>query len=196
MKVYLGDYPEWFGPHKLAETLCFWVKDVEDELGLPKKPDWVDAFGDWIAKTWICDVLEWIESKKKRIKYIKVDSWDTWSADHTLALIILPVLKQLKESTHGYPSTHECHSFEDWFAILEKMIWSFEQVIDLDWEEQYTIIPGEIDFDAKPEPTENGTLPVVWKTHGKYDWDGMKLHREKIQEGLELFGKYYTHLWD
>jgi hypothetical protein len=67
MKVYLGDYPEWFGPHKLAETLCFWVKDVEDELGLPKKPDWVDAFGDWIAKTWIRDVLEWIESKKLKL---------------------------------------------------------------------------------------------------------------------------------
>jgi hypothetical protein len=28
------------------------------------------------------------------------------------------------------------------------------------------------------------------------DYEGMRKHEERIQEGLELFGKYYRHLWD
>jgi hypothetical protein len=28
------------------------------------------------------------------------------------------------------------------------------------------------------------------------DFNGMRLHQERIQEGLELFGKYYQNLWD
>jgi len=28
------------------------------------------------------------------------------------------------------------------------------------------------------------------------DYIGMRIHEERIQEGLELFGKYYRHLWD
>jgi hypothetical protein len=29
-----------------------------------------------------------------------------------------------------------------------------------------------------------------------YDAEGHKLHDERIQEGLELFGKYFRNLWD
>jgi hypothetical protein len=31
------------------------------------------------------------------IKYVKIDRYDTWSMDHTLADIILPMLKQLQK---------------------------------------------------------------------------------------------------
>jgi hypothetical protein len=39
----------------------------------------------------------------KQIEYVKIDPWDTWSMDHTLAPIILPMLKQLKATKHGAP---------------------------------------------------------------------------------------------
>jgi hypothetical protein len=29
-----------------------------------------------------------------------------------------------------------------------------------------------------------------------YDLEGHTLHEERIQEGLDLFGKYYRNLWD
>jgi hypothetical protein len=45
--------------------------------------------------------LTWIESKKKRIVYVKIDKYDTWNMDSTLNPIILPMLKQLKEAKHG-----------------------------------------------------------------------------------------------
>jgi hypothetical protein len=120
MKVYLGKPNNWFGPYQLAELLCFWVKDVEDEWGIKDKPDWVHKFGEFLAhgfhketeeqkrswsrerpKTFLYTFLEWIHSKKIEKKYIKIDYWDTWSMDHTLSPIILAMLKQLKETKHG-----------------------------------------------------------------------------------------------
>ena len=35
---------------------------------------------------------------------IKIESFDTWNLDSTLALIILPALIQLKETKHGIPN--------------------------------------------------------------------------------------------
>jgi hypothetical protein len=34
---------------------------------------------------------------------VKIDRYDTWSMDHTLADIILPMLKQLRDTKHGSP---------------------------------------------------------------------------------------------
>jgi hypothetical protein len=35
---------------------------------------------------------------------VKIDNFDTWALDHTLAVIILPALIQLKQTKHGVPS--------------------------------------------------------------------------------------------
>ena len=54
---------------------------------------------------------------------IVIHNYDTWNMDHTLALIILPMLKQLKETKHGYPS----HLNEkEWDSILDEMIYAFD----------------------------------------------------------------------
>ena len=39
----------------------------------------------------------------KNKQWVKIDAHDTWSMDCTLAHIIVPMLKQLKETTHGAP---------------------------------------------------------------------------------------------
>jgi hypothetical protein len=51
--------------------------------------------------------LEWIHSKKKRIEIVKIHPRDTWNMDHTLSLIILPMLKQLKATKHGAPHVED-----------------------------------------------------------------------------------------
>jgi len=97
---------------------------------------------------------------------VKIDKFDTWNMDHTLALIILPMLKQLKETKHGSPNTDDedvpvelqsisaktkenewdtdefHHQRWDW--ILDEMIWAFEQIVDEDSEQQFYF--GESDF--------------------------------------------------
>jgi hypothetical protein len=49
MKVKIGPYTNWFGPYQLAELLCFWAKEEKNEFGIPRKPDWVHNFGEWLA---------------------------------------------------------------------------------------------------------------------------------------------------
>ena len=34
---------------------------------------------------------------------VKIDKYDTWSMDTTLAHIVIPMLKQLKDTKHGVP---------------------------------------------------------------------------------------------
>jgi len=117
MKVYIGSYKNWFGPYQLAELLCFWAKKEKDEFGFEHKPEWVYNFGHWLAtgswdgektdpfnkehQTLLYKFLTWVDNLKVRIQYIKIDKYDTWSMDSTLALIILPMLKQLKSTKHG-----------------------------------------------------------------------------------------------
>lgn len=83
---------------------------------------------------------------------VKIDSWDTWNLDYTLAQIILPALVEFKKLIIGYPSDfsipgsedyeqQSCFDFyregaqefnsapsEHWKMIIDKMIWSFEHI--------------------------------------------------------------------
>lgn len=122
MKVCIGPYKNWFGPYQLAEKLMFWVPKEKDEYGFERTANRVHNFGEWLAHgsvepdeevgsitswnkdrhiTWIYKFLLWVDSKKKRKIKIHIDKWDIWSMDHTLAEIILPMLKQLKATQHG-----------------------------------------------------------------------------------------------
>ena len=161
---------------------------------------------------------------KERKVSIRIDKWDTWGMDHTLALIILPMLKQVKANKQGSPSDlpefqqtdnqypQTCFDFyaegnddawaaghKHWEEIMDKMIWSFEQVLDEDWDEQYWLVKPVIDWDdiaSKEGFDEKGLKEIKWKVRGECDWDGRMMHSQHIREGLELFGKYYQDLWD
>lgn len=180
MKVYIGPYRNWFGPYQLAQKLCFWAKPVKDEYGLPGKPDWVHKFGEWLAhgsvepepkagdiiffdrerpKTFIYRFLLWVEKRKERKIKIRIDPWDTWSMDHTLSLIILPMLKQLKETKHGGPFVDDedvpehlrstaappkkdeydvdDNHFKRWDYVLDEMIFSFTSEVDDSWRNSF-----------------------------------------------------------
>lgn len=166
MKVKIGNYVPWFGGYQLAELIVFWNKDL------------AHLFGRWLSDTWVHTFLSWIHSKRKRTIKIHINSFDCWNADFTLALIIAPVLKQLKEQTHGSPvvddedvpeSYHTGKSefgspnniHERWAYVLDEMIFAFDAIIkDSD----------EMNFDVE--------------------------HNKRIANGLRLFGKYFRGLWD
>ena len=238
MKVKIGNYTNWFGPYQLAEKLCFWAKEEKDEYGIPCKPDWVHKFGEWLAHgsiapepevgeirkwgddrptTWLYKLLNWIHDKKEQKIEVRIDPWDTWSMDHTLAHIVLPMLKQLKATKHGAPyvdpkecppelqpkkqtkkqkdngETDSTH-FERWDWVLDEMIFAFESKLDDSWEEQFE--SGE--WDVQWKKLEDGNYQMVnGPNHTrKHDWEGRKAYQERISNGFRLFGKYYENLWD
>jgi hypothetical protein len=238
MKINIGPYINWFGPYQLAEKLMFWVPKEKDEYGFPHTADRVHNFGEWLAhgkvlpepevgdtytmwedrpKTLLYKFLTWIHSKKSRTIKVHIDRWDTWSMDHTLAYIVLPMLKQLKETKHGAPYVDlkdvpkELHGkkltkkqkdsgelddkhFERWEWVLDEMIFAFNSKVDDDWEDQFET--GEYDLQWKK--LEDGCSRMV---HGPNhtaatDWEGRKKYQERISNGFRLFGKYYESLWD
>lgn len=169
------------------------------------------------------------KGNRNRTININIENFDTWSLDATLALIILPALIQLKNVKHGVPSEFGDvggdsslsqdsfdfykESYDDafekgvkrWHEVLNKMIWSFEQLTKDDYSDQYH--HGEMNMDWKktdklyPNPV-TGVMEATWQMIDKnpeehwYDHVGHMLHEERIQEGLDLFGKYYRGLWD
>jgi len=162
MKVKINKYPTWFGPYQLVELLMFWVPKEKDEYGILRTPDSVDKVGEWYADTWLGKGHSWLAEKysswqdERRVS-VHIDPWDSWSADHTLADIILPVLVELKRSKQGAPfvdvkdvpkelqpkkqtkkqrdngETDSTH-FERWDWVLDEMIWAFSEHVK-DWDE-------------------------------------------------------------
>ena len=217
MKIKIGNYKSWLGPYQLAEIICFWVKSTPDENGFPSKPDWIDEFGERLSNIkWLVALLQWINSKKKRKVSIKIDKWDTWGMDHTLSMIILPMLKQLHKSKHGAPFVDDedvpeelrstvkppedeydvdGNHFNRWNWIMDEMIWTFTQLADDNNEDQFH--SGHIEFDHIPVEGSNTIQMVKGKndTH-VFDKENFMKHQERISNGMRLFGKYYRGLWD
>jgi hypothetical protein len=161
---------------------------------------------------------------------VQIDGFDTWSFDHTLANIIYPALLQLKATKHGVPSevvddvggedwkeqgsfdfykeTHN-EAFDEackrWDEILDKMIWSFQQLAIDDYDSKYHHGKAELDWIESDKTYPNPITGKIEKTYQMvdknpdehwYDVEGHELHEQRIREGLELFGKYYRNLWD
>lgn len=207
MKIYIGPYKNWVGPYQIADALCFWAK--RDQFN--RKPDWVHNFGTWMATkkdgtdSWLSKVCQWVHEKQERKVKIKIHPYDTWNMDSTLALIIVPMLKQLKESKHGIgnidpsdcppelkgnfnPEDHETwYSPERWNWFMDELIWTFTQFDpELDEEGKY--------FDHSGVDSSKGPSEAIMGI--KVDSEGLKAYNDRIDNGLRLFGKYYRALWD
>ena len=101
-----------------------------------------------------------------------------WSFDYHLAKVILPALVRFKQiNMHSFPGTV---TEEEWSEILDKMIWSFNELAND--EPNY---PFPYDDDVSKNW---GTTQEERKTMEEY------FRRKK--EGFELFGRYFTSLWD
>lgn len=220
MRVKIGKYTNWVGPYQIAEKLLWWRDKHTDHS--------VHEFGTWLAErkdgsdTWLTKVCQWIESKKHRQVYVRIDRYDTWSMDGTLALIALPMLKQLQSTKQGAPHTDDsdvpqhlqsasaipkeseydtdANHFKRWDWILGEMIFAFECKCDDGWQEKYR--SGNHDIKFEPCAWDETGKPTMYEMgHGpndtyKCDYEGMAVEQARITNGFRLFGKYYENLWD
>ena len=131
--------------------------------------------------------------RKNRAEKVVIDDTDVWNLDHSLALIIAPALKILKEKKQGAPFVHnedvpkflrateeeikghwdggdtDEHYFDRWDYVMDEMIFAFESKLEA-WDEQFF--------------------------NGKFNKEGYDVYSERINNGFKLFGKYYNGLWD
>ena len=223
MKVYRSNYRNhWVSPYTILKVICFWEKDDDvfynhEDVPGHKYDKWVNFINPFCV-AW----QKFLDFVHPEIKYVKIDRWDTWSMDHTLADIILPMLKQLQETKHGGPfvddddvpdelkstsapakenewDTDDNH-FKRWDYVLDEIIFAFECKVDDSWSDKFS--SGE--FDKKTvacQWDENGKAKMYEWIDGpnhtyKLDFDGMQEVQKRITNGFRLFGKYYENLWD
>ena len=183
-------YVDWPEEQTRFERSLEWLED--------RVQDFYNVF-NWI----------WFDRRTGQKQKIHIDRWDTWSMDHTLAPIILPMLIQLKKEKHGAPNVDpkdvpiplrpkkqdvlkykeigetDEKFFERWDWIMDEMIWAFEQKCRDHWEEDY--------YGPYIESKDKREL------FGRFEWiddEGRQKHQERMSNGFRLFGKYYESLWD
>ena len=241
MKVYINNYKDhWISPYTILDYMFFWtdwskcsrnkslqsaLDELEGKYKYVEPPEWVEKWSDRLLP--ISKAIQWVWSKvDRKIDYVKIDRWDTWSMDHTLSYIILPMLKQLKESKHGSPfvddedvpdelkstsappkenewDTDDNH-FKRWDYALGEMIYAFEHKVDDSWQDAYR--SGEHDILWVPVDKDGNEVPkgehkFMQMKDGpnhtyKCDYDGMQIVEDRMKNGFRLFGKYYQGLWD
>ena len=224
MKVYIGPYENYIGPYQIAEKILFWKDKHAFSKDFPygEHPDQIaiEKLGDFLDKIpGLAKLCTWLNERKKRKIKIHIDGYDVWSADHTLAMIIAPVLKKLKEQKHGSPHVddkdvpvhlrstsapaltdeekntgHTDKLWEQrWEWVLDEMIWTFEQH-SIDWESQY--YSGDTDLvTRKVEGTAYSELVAGPNHTFKVDRKGTQAHAKRMANGRRLFAKYYLSLW-
>jgi len=191
----------WISPYTVLEKVFFWREIDYDEPIIDKWSDRLTPICQGIQK-----VLDFIHPK---INYVKIDRWDTWSMDYSLSFIVVPMLKQLKETKHGAPfvddedvpeelkstsappkendyDTDDNH-FKRWDWALNEMIWAFEQNLDSNSEDKFF---DHAEWDEKEKDFGKNLHKI------KIDQPGLKAHQDRKANGFRLFGKYYQGLWD
>ena len=127
--------------------------------------------------------------RKNRAERIEIEPFDTWSMDYTLAMIVLPMLKQLKETKHGSPNVDDEDVPEHLYSTSappKENDWD----TDDNWHKRWDWVLDEMiyAFDCKANKDE-----VYMRFEDRKE---MEKEQERISNGFRLFGKYYESLWD
>ena len=193
MKVYLSKPRDhWISPYTMLDYVFWWTdwskcsrdKSIESALNAERKyvehPEWVEKWSERLVP--VSQAIAWVLDRvHPEIKVVKIDYWDTWSMDHTLSPIILPMLRQLKEVKHGSPHVededvpdglglrsteagpkeNDWDTDENWFKrwdwVMGEMIFAFECKVDDSWEEAFR--KGDIDTLWVPVDVAGNEVP-------------------------------------
>ena len=124
MKVSIGPYIDYIGPFQIAEKILFW-KDAhkinkKNTVEVHKDSDDIYKLCEKLAKTkWLIQLCDWYNDRQKRKISVKLHPYDTWGVDNTLAFIITPILKKLKEDKNG--ASHDDINSDSFTATKKNM---------------------------------------------------------------------------
>lgn len=151
---------------------------------------------------------------------VEVGYGDEWNADWTIATIVLPLLKKLKEKKQGAPFVDEGdvpehlrplgsvskddpnfpwkdeNFFKRWEYALDEMIFAMQEIAnDNENEPPYHTKQGEMLFGEIDAVTGFGEITFEgWETTPE-SVAANKAYHERIRKGCMLFGKYFQSLW-
>ena len=149
---------------------------------------------------------------------VQVEYGDDWNADFTIATMVLPLLKKVKEKKQGAPLVEDedvpehlrstsappkenewdtdANYFKRWDYVLDEILFAMQEIAnDNENEPPYHTKTGTMEFgEINPE---KGTGPLIFK-----GWEttpesvaANKAYHDRIQNGCVLFGTYFQSLW-
>jgi hypothetical protein len=147
---------------------------------------------------------------------VQIDSYDSWSADWTIAQVAVPLLQQLQTQKQGAPFTNDedvpdylkstsCapkenewdtdeNHFKRWEYILDEMVFAMQEIANNNENEPPAYKKVS---DMVCEENEDGTFTMV--TSGLERIPEMEVvnreYHERIKNGCRLFGVYFQCLW-
>ena len=161
------------------------AQDYEDHV--------LEAIDDGVQSVYNVFNWLWFDRRTGQKQKIHIDRWDTWSMDHTLAPIILPMLVQLKETKHGAPWV-DMEDVPKELRATKKQIDEYGKKGDVDPKhfDRWDWVLDEMiyAFDCKANKDD------VYMRFEVEERDAMKAEQERISNGFRLFGKYFEALWD
>ena len=204
MKVYIGPYS-----HRWISTIYTKYMDKKYDYNWNDNNNIFEHFLDkleyGLQSVYNATINKILDKRANQKIKVRIDNYDIWSMDDTLAHIVSPMLKLLQEKKHGSAyvddadvpeSLQHKEALEDqdhpdhddlirkrWDYVIGEMVWSFEQKTRNHWEGDY------YEF----EPGATGFFDLKYK---KNDREGLKAHQARMSNGFRLFGKYYEALWD
>jgi hypothetical protein len=219
MKVKIGKYPSLLRCSVFSDYMNKKYGYVAWPTTYSKFETILEKIEDAIQVVYNIPNKLYFDNKRQAIT-VQIDPWDTYSMDHTAALVILPMLKQLKETKQGAPhvddkdvprhlrtppgwkqseqfKNHEIDSnhFKRWDWVMDEMIFAFETKIDESFENQF--YSGEHDIVwTKEEGNDLFRMERGPNDTFKIDMIGLKKFNDRVKNGFSLFGKYYEALWD
>lgn len=195
------------GPFRNPPTLGSVTKGIASIFPEKYKEPVEDYLFDKLKDTWVDTAISWLYDHwaDRKIK-VKIHNYDVWNADHTMAVIIHPLLIKLREDKHGsgivdpadapaelgISNTTEFGDDDNlhrrWEWVLDEMIWAFGEIAACG--------RGEEKFFKHPTESETEGLSLTQQIEKiKVDREGLDAYHKRINNGLRLFGKYYRSLW-
>lgn len=211
MKVFIGKYKPYYNVYNIVDRL--------QKIGVSEER--CEAISDWLVDhTPAQTILDWINEHNKRKEKIRIDRWDKWSADHTLSLIIHPLLIEISKDKTGCPMVDledvpehlryikgtdsgdnewDKQSLfwmqERWQWVIGEMIFAHGCIIDDNDGMQFHHGDSDIIWEEAGIKDGEMTYTIRHKPDYWYDKEGHDKHQKRIDNGLRLFGKYYRTLW-
>lgn len=121
---------------------------------------------------------------------------DVWAIDEWFVNVFPEMIEELIEVHHGYPGEL---TDEEWINILKKMSKSFRNADDdktefhNPYEEEYL---NTLDFDVETCELTCTADEELEKNYYDFEKQKEEFMRKSLDEGMQLFNKYFYALWD
>ena len=205
-----GRYPHWYNTMSYEQN---WPEFRYGATGIDmpeSKYGTLDRFVvfvldgvQWFLNKTINPFNEWRGQKVR----VHVEDHDIWSADATIAHMVLPLLEKLRDEKHGYPlidpkeieglpkelkpKKKEAEEYARkglpdpkaearWNWVLNEMIFAMQCIVDDSWEDE---------FFGREDPDDMLSVKMI-------DKEGYDNTHKRIDRGLRFFGLWFRALWD